>query len=873
MSVVVKYIDLDNNSAELASSETLNGKVGERVNYHTAEEVQKLIAAGYVLVNNPFDLNNEVHFFNETSQEYKLTFKHAQEEVTAKNLKYDCQLGDVQLKGKQVVHYTGLEKNIADNIVEVTFNRKIIYDKVTKQKVSLSAWQPEKYYLPLIATPAVLDYTPDKTVIGGEAVTVQKPKHEYVVTYLPNKKNARRQKAEIKFIDVDNNNQELASSGELKGKPGKEISYSTTETLKELSDKGYEVINNDFDSKDQKPVFGNSRDYIQTFIIALRHKKQAVNSDHPSSEIDHRLYEKEVHRKITFSGLSGQKLDDIVQTAVLKRSLTMDMVTKKIIQGEYTSQWQSTETYPSVAVPVVAGYHTKTKEAVACPVVEEDLSEDIKYYANGYLIPVDANHNKLSEIDKKQLITNSINPTKAIFPKLELENIVLKPIKGVEIKDPGRDYEVPYLLVHKYIAVDEKHPREEVSPAYYRRIVTARVHYQGAGDQTPADAEQIVTWTRTVTYDEVSREVIDNGMYTTEWLADKDIFEATPTPVIKGFCADIGLIGEHPVTETDLMATVTYMPVGRMIPVDEHGNEIKNAMRSPYINDPYDPVRVLFTEEVPEVQGYALVNNTISVNDPFSDTKVTYTLKPRYIPVNSEHPYRPIKPTMYSVPVKETVKYQGADEQTPIARLQAARWTRTLTVDENTSELIDNGKYTTAWKVDKNRYAAVKTPIIDGYHADKNIIEAKEVKKADLDFTVIYKANGRIVPVDAKGNLLASVDQPSYVTDPEDATKVLPKQGVPRIMNYVPEQEVITVGDASEDTLVRYYTFNEWGELKAKKAAEQKQKDLKTKKPIENKDEQEKMEKVEERQLKSAEEEKKSEKKDTGFKSMFSWLK
>lgn len=873
MSVVVKYIDLDNNSAELASSETLNGKVGERVNYHTAEEVQKLIAAGYVLVNNPFDLNNEVHFFNETSQEYKLTFKHAQEEVTAKNLKYDCQLGDVQLKGKQVVHYTGLEKNIADNIVEVTFNRKIIYDKVTKQKVSLSAWQPEKYYLPLIATPAVLDYTPDKTVIGGEAVTVQKPKHEYVVTYLPNKKNARRQKAEIKFIDVDNNNQELASSGELKGKPGKEISYSTTETLKELSDKGYEVINNDFDSKDQKPVFGNSRDYIQTFIIALRHKKQAVNSDHPSSEIDHRLYEKEVHRKITFSGLSGQKLDDIVQTAVLKRSLTMDMVTKKIIQGEYTSQWQSTETYPSVAVPVVAGYHTKTKEVVACPVVEEDLSEDIKYYANGYLIPVDANHNKLSEIDKKQLITNSINPTKAIFPKLELENIVLKPIKGVEIKDPGRDYEVPYLLVHKYIAVDEKHPREEVSPAYYRRIVTARVHYQGAGDQTPADAEQIVTWTRTVTYDEVSREVIDNGMYTTEWLADKDIFEATPTPVIKGFCADIGLVGEHPVTETDLMATVTYMPVGRMIPVDEHGNEIKNAMRSPYINDPYDPVRVLFTEEVPEVQGYALVNNTISVNDPFSDTKVTYTLKPRYIPVNSEHPYRPIKPTMYSVPVKETVKYQGADEQTPIARLQAARWTRTLTVDENTSELIDNGKYTTAWKVDKNRYAAVKTPIIDGYHADKNIIEAKEVKKADLDFTVIYKANGRIVPVDAKGNLLASVDQPSYVTDPEDATKVLPKQGVPRIMNYVPEQEVITVGDASEDTLVRYYTFNEWGELKAKKAAEQKQKDLKTKKPIENKDEQEKMEKVEERQLKSAEEEKKSEKKDTGFKSMFSWLK
>ena len=31
MSVVVKYIDLDNNSAELASSEELNGKAGERI--------------------------------------------------------------------------------------------------------------------------------------------------------------------------------------------------------------------------------------------------------------------------------------------------------------------------------------------------------------------------------------------------------------------------------------------------------------------------------------------------------------------------------------------------------------------------------------------------------------------------------------------------------------------------------------------------------------------------------------------------------------------------------------------------------------------------------------------------------------------------
>ena len=504
-------------------------------------------------------------------------------------------------------------------------------------------------------------------------------------------------------------------------------------------------------------------------------------------------------------------------------------------------------------MPVVSGYHTKISEVVASPVEKQDVTEEVKYYSNGYLIPVDVNHNEFSEIDKKQLITNSIDPTKVVLPELDLKNIVLKQIKEVEIADPSRNYEIPYLLVHKYVAVDEKHPQEVVSPAYYRRIVTARVHYQGAGDQTPPDAEQTVRWTRTITYDEVSKEIIENGMYTTDWVADKDIFEATPTPVIKGFAANIGLIGEHPVTETDLMATITYTPLGKMIPVDEHGNEIKNAMHPTYVNDPYDSVRVLFTEEVPEVPGYAPVKNTISVNDPFTDIKVAYTLKPRYIPVNSEHPYRPIKPTLYSVPVKEIIKYQGAGDQTPITRIQGANWTRTLTVDENTGELVDAGKYTTGWLIDKKQYIAVKTPVIDGYHADKNIIDEEKVKKADLNFTVTYKANGRIVPVDAKGNVLNGVEQPPYVTDPSDATKVIKTQGVPRIMNYIPDRATITVKDASENTLVKYYTFDEMSELKVeyKKIEQEKSKDIKPKKKAE-----EKGAKEEEQSLKTEEEKK-----------------
>ena len=40
MSVVVQYVDLDNNLAELASSGELTGKVGERIEYSTADEIE-----------------------------------------------------------------------------------------------------------------------------------------------------------------------------------------------------------------------------------------------------------------------------------------------------------------------------------------------------------------------------------------------------------------------------------------------------------------------------------------------------------------------------------------------------------------------------------------------------------------------------------------------------------------------------------------------------------------------------------------------------------------------------------------------------------------------------------------------------------------
>ena len=113
------------------------------------------------------------------------------------------------------------------------------------------------------------------------------------------------------------------------------------------------------------------------------------------------------------------------------------------------------------------------------------------------------------------------------------------------------------------------------------------------------------------------------------------------------------MVAKHDVTQSDLFATVTYRKNGAIIPVDEEGEEIPQVKPIPFLNDLTDPTRVLATEEVPEIKGYRRTQETVLIKDPTADIKVKYILKPHYIPVDSEHPYRTVKPNNYSIPVKE----------------------------------------------------------------------------------------------------------------------------------------------------------------------------------------------------------------------------
>ena len=193
-SVAVKYTDLDNNLAELSTSENLTGNIGDKINYSTADEIKNLTNQGYVLVNDPFDSKGKEPVFSEDQDSYMVTFKHGREQVTVDNLKYGCKLEDLQVKGTQTVHYVGAgDKTPADNVQTSQWSRTVTIDAVTHELVTGGEYDTDWAIVPgqkteydQVATPVIDGFHADRATVPATAVT--QDDIETTVTYAPNGK-------------------------------------------------------------------------------------------------------------------------------------------------------------------------------------------------------------------------------------------------------------------------------------------------------------------------------------------------------------------------------------------------------------------------------------------------------------------------------------------------------------------------------------------------------------------------------------------------------------------------------------------------------------------------------------------------------------
>ncbi|MCC4357545.1 mucin-binding protein, partial [Limosilactobacillus reuteri] len=180
----------------------------------------------------------------------------------------------------------------------------------------------------------------------------------------------------------------------------------------------------------------------------------------------------------------------------------------------------------------------------------------------------------------------------------------------------------------------------------------------------------------------------------------------------------------------------------------------------------------------------------VTVDQNTTNTTVNVYYDHNQIPVGPDTPDKHgVDPNELTKNVKETVHYVGADDKTPADSVQNSKWTRTVTVDAVTNEIVPNGQYTTDWTIpdgQKTTYDQVNTPVVEGYYADQANVPATAVTQDDIEKTVTYKPVGNVVPVDPNGNPIPGVPSTPFPNDPTDPTKTTPGTK-PTVPGYHPE--------------------------------------------------------------------------------------
>ena len=184
-------------------------------------------------------------------------------------------------------------------------------------------------------------------------------------------------------------------------------------------------------------------------------------------------------------------------------------------------------------------------------------------------------------------------------------------------------------------------------------------------------------------------------------------------------------------------------------------------------------------------------------------------------PINPNDPNSPVYPpaTARENLIKaatQTIHYVGAGDQTPADKVQTKEdaFTRTVTIDKVTGKVLS----TSDWQGSET-FGTENTPVVDRYHADKKTAGGLTATVADpnVEETVTYTPNAKIVPVDPNGNPIPGADTPTYPTDPTDPTKVVPNEPIPDVPGYTPvDPSPITPTDPGKDTPVPY-TQNQYG--------------------------------------------------------------
>ncbi|MBB1078918.1 hypothetical protein H5S09_03925, partial [Limosilactobacillus sp. STM2_1] len=641
------------------------------------------------------------------------------------------------------------------------------------------------------------------------------------------------------------------NSGEEKA--GTKVTYTTANTIKSLEDKGYVYVTTDGTIPAEIEADKNI-----TVTVHMKHGVQPITPNTPPTDVPKNTpaeaqpdqLTKTVKLTVSYKNADSKPFTGTIpanakQTATFTGTAYVDKITGQLVNAKQEDGKWVVNT-ADTATPQITWTSDKTSfEGVTSPAEEGYHVTNVSSHADGDNVATITGLTKDTP-EISVTVTYAKNDTEIRDKQSVTASQVVKYVdeQGNEVSpSKSLDYTFTYsgntydAQTGKLISRGDWNAESHDFTAENVPVINGYVAVSGytnndgkytAGGFTTTHAASVAERNRTFTvvYKKVGKIIpvtpdhtpipdAPTPTYTNDPVNPTKVTPDEPTPKVPGYTPSQNTVTPpDPTQDTPVVYTKNVEQKAQIQYIDLDENN-KIMSESPVLTgqagDKIDYSTATSIADY-EKQGYVLANDGFSGNPVFDNEEgntqiFKVTFHHGQVPVNPDHPHDGVNPDQYSKDVKETVHYVGAGDKTPANNVQNSKWTRTLTVDTVTNKVIENGQYTTDWSIakgEKTVYDQVNTPVIEGYHADKASVPATAVTQDDIDVTVTYAPNGKIVPVDPSGKPIPNAPTPQYPTDPTDPTGVTPDEPVPSVPGFVPEVPTVTPTDPGKDTPVVY---------------------------------------------------------------------
>ena len=736
----------DQTTGQTINQVTVQGDFGTSSSYSPDAEISALESRGYELVSNNF----KPITFNKDSKSPIVNYQVVLKEQIVNTTESKTIT--------QTIHYvdqTG-KTLAADHTATITFTRPVTTNKVTSA-TTYGNWTPSSSDFPEVVSPTITGYTPDKA--ESTAVTVSAPtatttpqNNVQTITYTP-----KQETIKIEYIDAfdpsdpttpNYNSTNVLSTTTLTGAYGSEATYSPTSTITNYHNQGYEPVGF-HPSLPAKGLWFNV-DGTQVFKFYLIHQTKQV------AQTAHATYT--VHYELGQTPADGSKINlpaDNVQNFTFTRDNTVDEVTGKVLSnGKWNVDSQQTK---AVTSPTIAGY-TADPTVVASQTIapnadgtDSSITKDVIYTPNQESAKIEYYDETTGKVLSTDTVTGVFGTKSGYNPVANIRKYISEgyqvvsdgfPAGGIDFNNAGN---VPtYRITFKHQVTTDTVTNNPDKISGLSLTGTQIINYVYGtntgkqGQQAAPTKTTKITFTRTATYDHVTKQVT----YGT-WTSQATGYPAVVSPVINGYtpsAASSTAITEKPAanaTTSDISNTqmITYNANQEKAVINYIDETTGKTLDSVSVSgafgstDKYDPSALI---KQYQAKGYVLVNNGVPTNGiQFNQDgkQLTYDVTFKhgttiYGPASTNLP----QGVKVSTSTTRVINYvYGTNQNGQIvagtqtaapSNTETAKYERTVTVDN-----VTGAQTASAWKLVSGiaTFPEVKSPSITGYTA--NVVE------------------------------------------------------------------------------------------------------------------------------------------------------